>query len=835
MELSEEQFLEELRKAFLIEAQEHIEAITSGLLDMEGAQDPQEAVKTLETVYRCAHSMKGASRAVNLSGLESVSHSLESLLLAYKRGAVGFTARHYDVMLRAADVMSRSLDPDSNVSEADLLALADELEILAKGDEAGAPPAPAPAAATPSAPTTGFAPPPAPTAPAPPAPQAPAAEARTPEPALGSEAGAHAPAPGTHAPAPAAMVQPAPAALKTPGENVDSCQAAAPPSESQERPANDAGQQETVRVRVERLGSLLVRGEELLSVKQALWQRIADMEEIDAKLSRWEKDSQRAVARSRALRASRQRQDADPERDWEKAQRLFEHLDLGLSRVKTLRQSLEGLGQALRGDFKSASQLTEELLDQTKETLMFPFGSITAIFPKMVRDIARELGKDVRFTLSGENVEMDRRILEELKAPLIHLLRNALDHGLEPPADRKRLGKPAQGLVSLSVHESGAGKVEVVVADDGRGVNIAKLASVGVRSGLISPEEAQNPGPDTLLRLIFSSGLSTSPIITDLSGRGVGMAIVEENVRKLGGSVGLETEEGQGTAFSLRIPVKLATFRGVLVRAETRRFVLPTVNVERVLLANPADVGTVGNASAITVGTKSLSLVWLGDALGLPRTRKAAPGAWLHVVLAASGETRMAFAVDEVDGEQEVLFKRLGGQLAGLANIAGATILGSGEIVPILNVADLMKSALASGSGRLAGPSPELAGEAGPRNKSILVVEDSITSRMLLKGILEAAGYQVLTAVDGLDGLTTLKTEDVDMVITDVEMPRMDGFALTRSVRETPKLAELPVVLVTARGSREDRERGVEVGANAYIVKSGFDQSNLLQVIQKML
>lgn len=342
-------------------------------------------------------------------------------------------------------------------------------------------------------------------------------------------------------------------------------------------------------------------------------------------------------------------------------------------------------------------------------------------------------------------------------------------------------------------------------------------------------EAAAKLDPGQPLALIFQSGVSTSPIITDISGRGLGLAIVREKVESLGGVVSVDTHGQEG-----------ATFRGVMVRVDEHLFLLPTVNVQRALLVNRQEIKTVENHQALRLDEEIISLIGLGDCLGIPtrangqRPSTSSPSGdgdakQVPVLVVASADRRMAFQVDEVLDEQQVLLKGLGRQLSRVRNIAGASVLGTGRVVPVLNVSDLMVSALRPGARDASTMEREPA-----KTGRILVVEDSITARTLIKNILETAGYQVSTAVDGMDAFTQVRSEEFDLVVSDVDMPRMNGFELTTKIRADRKLGELPIVLVTALDSREDRERGIEVGADAYIVKSSFDQSNLLEVIRKL-
>jgi two-component system chemotaxis sensor kinase CheA len=412
-------------------------------------------------------------------------------------------------------------------------------------------------------------------------------------------------------------------------------------------------------------------------------------------------------------------------------------------------------------------------------------------------------------------------------------VRNCIDHGIETPQKREGKKKPSCGTVTIAIAQRDGSKVEILVSDDGAGIDRAKVRAAALKLGLVSQEEAQKLDETQVLALSFQSGVSTSPIITDISGRGLGLAIVREKVEKLGGAVSVETQPGVGTTFRIVLPLTLAAFRGILVRVSEHLFVLPTTYVERVARVSQEDIKTVENRETIPLNGRAISLVRLRDALELPQGKARDVGAdTVHVVVVGSAEKRIAFAVDGVSDEQEVLVKSFGAQLSRVRNVAGATALGTGRVVPILNVPDLMKSAVRLGT---APARPAAAPEAPAEKKTILVAEDSITARTLLKSILESAGFKVTTAVDGVDAFTALRTEKFDLVVSDVDMPRMSGFDLTAKIRGDKKLSEVPVVLVTALESREDRERGIDVGANAYIVKSSFDQSNLLEIIRRLI
>jgi two-component system chemotaxis sensor kinase CheA len=577
--------------------------------------------------------------------------------------------------------------------------------------------------------------------------------------------------------------------------------------------------------------------EELLSAKLGASVLATELRSCEARRTEWRKrwrKLQPDLRRMRHALAGTKSASAGPAPalPWT---RLMEFLDWNQEFVDSMGAALADLAKAADQDQRSLGAMVDNLLDDMTKVVMQPFATLLDVFPRFVRELSRQQGKSVELVIRGDDIEIDRRILEEMKDPLIHLVRNCLDHGVETPRTREHSGKRAQATVTIDISAQDGSNIELLLSDDGAGIDASLVKVSAVKLGLVSADDAPALSDREALLYIFQSGVSTSPIITDISGRGLGLAIVKEKVEKLGGALFVETQSGKGTAFRIILPLTLARFRGVLVRVDEYSFVLPTHNVERVARVDKKLIKTVEGRETIVLDGRAIALSRLGEVLELPRRTDASdePDFQPAVVL-SSGNQRIAFVVEEIVSEQEVLVKTLGRQLAHVRNIAGATIVGAGKVVPILNVAELMQSAVrASAAGRRATPAATAA--VGTRRKSVLVAEDSITSRILMKNILEAAGYRVETAVDGIDAITKLRGGEFDLVVSDVEMPRMDGFGFTAKVRADKKFAELPVVLVTALESREDRERGIDVGANAYMVKSSFDQSNLLEIIRRLV
>lgn len=751
---ADEAFRQRLLETFRVEAGEHVQALSAGLIALERAPGEAARREGVESVFRGAHSLKGAARAVERGDIEALCQALESVFAALQDAAIALSPGLLDLLHEALRALTRMLaakDPAAGAAEAQ--ALRGRLDAAADG--------------------------------------------LLPEPAAGAP------------PAPVAAAAEAPRAEEQPLEV------------------------ETVRIRASRLDALLRQAEGLLGAKLTAVHRAGEIGEIRAGLALLRKERARIAPDLKVLQRALERPGGAELQGRDVRQglaRVVEFLHWQESFSKGHDARLAALAKAAGQDCRALATQVDGLLDDVKKALMLPVSSLLATFPKWARDLGRDRGKEVELTLEGEGIEVDRRILEEMRDPLLHLLRNAVDHGIEAPEVRRARGKPPRGAIVLAVRQQEGGGIEMRVQDDGAGVDFAALREAARRRAVQDADELARLPDEALLPLLFHSGLTTRASVTALSGRGLGMAIVREKVDKLGGSIAVESRAGEGTCFRIRLPVTLATYRGVHVRAGGRQFVLPTALVAQAGKVPRGAMRSVGDRPTIPWEGETLALVSLAEALELPPAAED-DGDALAVVVLGTASRRLAFRVDEVLYEQEVLVKGLGPQLARVRNVAGATVLGTGQVVPILNVADLLRSALRPGARPAAPP----VARPQRRSRTVLVAEDSITSRLLLQGILEAAGYQVLTAVDGLDAWNRLAAEPVDLVVSDVDMPRLSGFDLVGRIRADARLAELPVVLVTALGSAADRERGAEAGANAYIVKGSFDQSDLLAAVGRLL
>ena len=765
-------FLAKLLATFQLEAQEHLQTMSSGLLEVEKASEGEDPTGAIESIFREAHSLKGAARTVKLREIESVCHALESVFAELKGSRIAASAALFDLLHHVLDALGGLLASDAQTGiEAQkpmTAVLIRQLELALKG--------------------------------------LPPSQAKPPS------------APPPHE---TSSVSSEPAAAASAGEPL---------------PVTSLGLSSgTVRVGTTKLGSVMRQTEELLAPRLALGRRVKELRETSTLLAGWRKERDKIQPGVRLLeRLLKHTGNSDGAvNERREPAKVLEYLDAEDVFLKKLGDRLARAERSAVRDHRTMNVMVDNLLHDVKEMHMLPFSSLLVMFPRLARELARDQGKQLELQIQGGEIEIDRRILEEMKDPFIHLLRNCIDHGLENPPLREQKGKTAHGTITVAITQQDSGKIEIRFADDGVGIDVGQVKAAAARMGIISGDELDKLDKREALALIFRSGVSTSPMVTDLSGRGLGLSIVREKVEHLGGTIALDTHPDAGTTIRIVLPLTFATFRGVLVRTGGQLFIIPVTSVERVARVAGKDILTVGNRETIPLDGQAVSLVQLGNVLGMPQKNAAdESAAHAQVVVMCVGPARVAFQVDEILGEREVLVKALGRQLVRVRNIAGATVLGGGRVVPVLNVPDLMKSAMKL----TAVPLVSAAGvTAEAQKRSILVVEDSIISRTLLKNILESAGYTVATALDGLDAYTLLKTAAFDLVVSDVEMPRMNGFDLTAKIRSDKQLSELPVVLVTALESREHRERGIDVGANAYVVKSSFDQSNLLEVVGMLL
>lgn len=769
--------LQEILSIFKAETEEHLQKLNAGLLSLESAPRRTE---TLEEIFREAHSLKGAARMIGFEAVEKVAHALEDLLSLARKGELAFERQVFDVIFAALDEISKQTagwleNPAAPAPPVDEL-----LErIRAVRASGSGTPAPASRTRTPAA-------------------SAAAVPAALPLPLPAD------------APVPAAPQHPPPSPPPGAGPDhrcADESAAAAPEAGVRQI-------EETIRVTTQKLDDLMNQIGEILVTRIKFDERLAEIRALERQAEQF----QLAWA---ALRR-RAGQGADPA-----AVR-----DVG-ERVARLQEDTRRLAAAFNEDTLRMSLVSGELQDSINRVRMLPLAALFNLFPRLLRDIARQEGKEIELVVAGGQTHLDKKIIEELKDPLTHLLRNALDHGIEKPEERLRAGKPRAGSLRLAATQKSS-SVVIDVEDDGAGIDVERVRALALRRGFATDAELREMTDQQALGLVFRPGFSTKGMITDLSGRGVGLDVVLTNIERMKGTIALSSAPGRGSVFSIRLPITLATTQALLVRAAGQVYAIPLAAVEYIGEIGLDQVTSVESREAVMIEEVPTALVRLQEVLNIPeQPSQPESGEKMPVVVLGSAEERVAFLIDELLGEREIVVKALGGPLRRVRNVSGATIASDGGIVLILNVFDLIK---ASQKVRGLWLTDKRRAEAGRRDAArVLVVDDSVTTRLLEKGILENNGYAVTLAVDGVDALEKLANGTFDLVVSDVEMPRMNGFELTRRVRREEAHRELPVILVTSLASELDKKAGVEAGADAYIVKGAFDQGNLIATIRQLL
>ncbi|HEY4376989.1 MAG TPA: response regulator, partial [Acidimicrobiales bacterium] len=483
------------------------------------------------------------------------------------------------------------------------------------------------------------------------------------------------------------------------------------------------------------------------------------------------------------------------------------------------RAKLNSLGPAAVEAARHVARVSREVTEVALELSLQSFAEAAEGIDRIAHDLATGHGKQVQVDTTGGDVEVDRSIVAALREPLLHLVRNAVDHGIEAPADRRAAGKAEVGRITITARLD-AERLHVEVADDGAGVDAAAVREAAGRSGLSTSDHDE---------LVFTHGLSTAPAVSATSGRGIGLDAVRERLTGLGGSVLLRSEPGRGTVVTLIAPAVRAMTRVLVVRAGGQALAVPMTAVSSVMSCERDALREIEGRPSVLIDGSPVAVVPLHAAVGLSSEATLATGP-LRLAVATDGSRRAAFAVDEFVTEAQVVVKPLGSRLAGLRTVMGRAVIDDGSVVLVVNVAGCLAAEARSASALV-----ELDSSPKSVRSRILLAEDSFTTRVLEAGILTAAGYEVVQAADGAIAWDLLCEQGADLILSDIDMPGLDGVELCRRVRASAEFGDLPVVLVTSLASDEDRRRGLDAGADAYIVKSEFDQDLLLEIIERSL
>ncbi len=749
-----------------------------GLIDLEG--DPSNAA-TMQSLMRAAHSIKGAARIVGVAVAADISHDLEDCFIAAQEGRIQLDANAIDCFLAVADLLTEisrldeeQLDSWGAANAGRINPLRQSLQSIAKGES------------PPSSPAT--------------------ADATKPKQAEADAANAST----------AADSLP-PESTQT-GEHGPDDKQQQLPSQQSPQDRSDNGAAATVRVAAESLNRLMgltaeglvearrlgtFRGE-LLRVKTAQRDLSATLEQLEASLDPLGGDAELAAR---------------------------------LDDVRHTSQDIAAMVRSLLEEFDSYSRrntlLSDRLYREVLAGRMRPFADGAAGFPRLVRDLGRTLGKQIRFQLQGGRTPVDRDILDKLEAPLTHIVRNACDHGLETPEERLAAGKDRGGSITIRARHS-AGMLVLEVSDDGAGIDVEGLRKKVLERGLVTTQMAASLSEEEVLNFLFLPGFSTASTVTDISGRGVGLDVVLTTLQEVGGVVRIHTEAGKGTTFYLQLPITRSVIRALLVDVAGEPYAFPLTRLHRTLKLPVGEIKTIEGRSFVSIDGNSIGLVSVADALEVVGGGSSADDEVPVVVVGERGSL-YGLQVDRLIGEVDLVVRPLDPRLGKVPGVSAASVDEDGFPVLIMDVEDLIRSIdklLAGGALRQIHTADTSTGGA---RKSVLVVDDSITVRETERQLLENAGYRVETAVDGADGWNTVRLGDFDLVVSDVDMPRMNGFEFVEKIKADPRLARLPVIIVSYKDREEDKRKGLEVGADYYLTKSSFQDASFIDAVVALI
>lgn len=777
-----------LLELFRVEVETQCAILTEGLLALERDAG---TVDHLETLMRAAHSLKGAARIMNLNRAVQVAHTMEDCFVEAQRGSLALPRTRIDLLLQGVDLLTRISQTEEASMESWETEHQAEIELFlknlsARGSSAGEATAVLPNVEA-ACPEENFAEPV----------NVPSRSVNTPpEPS---------PSDGT-------VFLPK-AAIETAKANE-----AAPARPSSRTPDAKENQDRVLRVTADNLNRLLaLAGESLVESRSLL-----PFAESLLRLKRRHYELAKSLENLRGALVEKNLDES-----------TATHLHEAQQKALECRQFLADRQTELELFVRRSGNLSHRLYREALASRMRPFADGIHGFPRLVRDLAHSLGKGIKLDIVGEATQVDRDILDKIEAPLTHLIRNAADHGIETPEARQRAGKAGEGTLRLEARHS-AGMLMIVVSDDGRGIDLAALRQAIVRKKLSTAELAEKLSQDELLEFLFLPGFSMKDTVTEISGRGVGLDVVQSMVKKVHGTVRISSEFGRGTSFQLLLPLTLSVMRTLLAEIDGEAYAFPLARIRRTLKLPRGKIKSLEGRQHFIDGEQLIGLVTAHQVLDLPET--SAPDEELAVIILGDRNNRYGVVVERFLGERELVVQALDSRLGKLKDINASALMPDGSPVLIIDVEDFVRSIekLASG-GRVTKVRAGEREEAKKQRKRILVVDDSLTVRELERKLLHGRGYEVEVAVDGMDGWNAIRTNHYDLIISDVDMPRMDGIELVGLIKKDTRLKSLPVMIVSYKDREEDKRRGLEAGADYYLTKGSFHDETLLQAVADLV
>lgn len=803
--------MQEILEDFLVEAFELIEQIDHDLVELES--NPED-LELLNSIFRVAHTVKGSSSFLNFDVLTKLTHKMEDVLNKARHGELKITPDIMDVVLESVDKMKTLLgcirdNGNDTAIGMDIEPICAKLAAVAEGgavqNSVSPTPEPVPqaTASVESAPQSA----PAQANPAPAPEQAGVATAQTP-------------------------AQAAPAAQATPAQRID------PLSQEPEIDVNQLSDAE-VEAEIERL--LKLRKAEDTARRAEKAKNPPPPKPATPKPATPPPAAKKVPAAGGANNPAAMEQTIRVEvKRLDQLMNLSGELVLSKNRLLTIYDELqerydgEQFLDKLNQVANSLSIITTDIQLAVMKTRMQPVSKVFSKFPRVVRDLSRELGKQIELELSGEETELDKSIIEEIGDPIMHMIRNSCDHGVEDPATRVSLGKPERGVVQLKAYNEG-NHIIIEIADDGKGLDADMLRQKCIEKNLITEKEADQMSDKEAFALIFKPGFSTAQKVTSVSGRGVGMDVVKTNIEKLNGIIEIDSELGKGSVFRLKIPLTLAIMQSLLVGAQEEYYAIPLASVIETVRVPLDSIYTIEGKNVLRLRDEVISLVRLADVFNVKQVFESDTQA--YVVIIGVAEAKLGVIIDTLVGQEEIVIKSMGEYLQNIPGIAGATIRGDGRVTLIVDVGSMMNLAKQIKTDIKAQIESEAKkAKEKPSDYNVLIVDDSKMDRTLMQKALEPLGVKVFEATNGVEALEMLKAKDrdVDAMLIDIEMPKMDGYTLAGEIRKYSKYRYLPLIAVTSRTSKTDRLRGVEVGMTEYITKP-YSPEYLENVVRKNL
>ena len=811
---------QELRDLFQIESEEHIQVIEKCLLTLE--KNPHD-YDILHLIFREAHSMKGASRMLGLSDIESIAHIFEEVLGKASRGEFQITPKQIDIYYEGIDAIKKLVNEavTGESSDVDVISVLDKL-IESKNDiskktessenkasiitvekkepeevkpeipreEVKAEPKP-----TPIADNTVIPEPP------------PKEQVATPNP----------PKPEIKDQIDKIIESKKASVVDTPSKKEGDPEKNKPNSIEQKKT-------DTMRVDPSKLDALMVQTGELIVTKNRILNRVKEVG--DAYYSY--EELLRTVQETRNLLSNFAKQtDLSPKHKFFLTQ-LQELNTKETSKLENLEENINRLKKNLSNDTTRLSLTSMKIERRIYNLRMLSLSTVFSLFHRTVRDLSRETGKNVQLNIEGGETTVDKQILEELKDPLMHIIRNAVDHGIEEKEARSISGKSELATITLFGKSQGD-TVLIEIKDDGKGLDLERIKSKAIEKGLYNQDELNQMDHKKIYSIIFQHGFSTQSNVSNLSGRGVGMDVVKSFVEKFKGDIDTESELGVGTTFRIKLPIKFSTTHVLIISVGNQKFGFPADNVILSKTIYPKDIFILEGQSTVVIEKQPVHLVQLANYLEIAQITAKKITAPTPCLFIQSDGIKLALVVDSVIEKNEVIIKSFEGILKKVRNVSGATILDSGEICIILHPKELVRTITKANISIMVEDTNQ-----DESKFKILVVDDSLTTRVQIKRILETEGFDVEIGIDGEDGWSKLNAEKFSIVITDMEMPKMNGLEFTKKIKDSAKLQSTPVIMLTSLGSEENIKQGMDAGADAYLVKTKFDRKDLLQIIKRL-